>query len=251
MPEIFNATTTAGGAQRHRSTTTAASQSQEVTPEPGQEANGHRLTEEHRRGRHVDEYSKIMRAERPSSNPFASFAPKPVNTCFDAQHDEEQVLLLLRQSLITQIKFVIIIIGLALLPILFNGIGMLDFLPTNFQVVANLGWYLIVASFALEVFLSWFYNVYIVTDERVIDVDFTSLIAKNVAYAKIDNIEDITSSTAGLLGSVFDYGDVRIQTAGAVTQFEFLSVPHPSKVVAFINELMIEEEQEKLLRRAN
>jgi len=93
--------------------------------------------------------------------------------------------------------------------------------------------------------------VYIITDERIIDVDFNSLLFKNVAYAKIDNIEDITATTAGALGSIFDYGTVRIQTAGAISEFEFVSVPQPSKVVSFLNELLIEEEQEFHNKRAN
>jgi hypothetical protein len=210
-----------------------------------------RMTTEKRRTRHVDEYSDIMRHESPSHNPFAAFAAKPFGTTFESQHAEEQVLLLLRQSLITQIHHLFIAIGLALVPLLFNYVGLLNFLPERFQFVATIGWYLIVVGYVLEVFLNWFYNVYIITDERIIDVDFDGLLFKNVSYAKLDNIEDITAKTAGALGSIFDFGDVRIQTAGAEAQFEFANVPHPSKVVAFLNELLIEEEHEFLERRTH
>lgn len=254
MPEIFSSSRPKSAKSTPKRKVAAT---EEVVHEPvdpeiiDQPVEKPRRTEEKRKGRHVDEYSAVMRSLSPTRNPFTSFAPKPYNTAFDAQHEEEQVLLVLRQSLITQIKYVFIIIGLLLVPLLFNSVGMLDFLPLRFQLVANIGWYLIVASYALEVFLSWFYNVYIITDERIIDVDFNSILFKNVAYAKIDNIEDITATTAGALGSIFDFGDVRIQTAGAVTQFEFENVPHPSKVVAFLNELIIEEENEKQDHRSH
>jgi hypothetical protein len=209
-----------------------------------------RMTTEARRSRHVDEYSEFMRQQQPNRNPFAAFAAKPVGTSFETQHNDEHILLLLRQHLATQIKYVFIALGLILMPILFNYIGLLSFLPDRFQFIALLGWFLIVLGYVLEVFLGWFYNVYIITDERIIDVDFTSLLSKDISYAKLDNIEDITARTKGALGAIFDYGDVIIQTAGTQANFEFANVPHPSKVVAFLNELLLEEEQEVLDRRA-
>ena len=71
------------------------------------------------------------------------------------------------------------------MPILFNSVRLLSFLPERFQLIALLGWFLIVLGYVLEVFLSWFYNVYIITDERIIDVDFTSLLSKDISYAKL------------------------------------------------------------------
>lgn len=256
MPEIFDSSkadksSKSAHSSKPKKATESPASEPEVTEAPGAaDDKVKRLTVEERRVKNVDEYSHVMRNESPTRNPFAAFAAKPFNIAFDAQHSDEQVLLLLRQSLITQIKYVLIVIGLLFVPVLFNAVGMLSFLPANFQFVANLGWYLIVLSYVLEVFISWFYNVYIITDERIIDVDFHSLLFKTVAYAKIDNIEDISATTAGALGSIFDYGTVRIQTAGTVTEFEFESVPQPSKVVAFLNEMMIQEEQERLDRRA-
>jgi len=210
-----------------------------------------RLSTEDRRARNVDEYSQIMRAEQPTRNPFAAFAAKPLGVAFEAQNSQEQVLLLLRQSLVTQGKYVIITIVLILLPLLFNYVGLLTFLPERFQFVAALGWYMLIIGYVLEVFLDWFYNVYIVTDERIIDVDFSSLLYKSVSYAKIDLIQDISATTTGALGAIFDFGSVKIETAGAAQNlFEFTNVPHPSKVVGFLNEMLIEEQQEKLDGRA-
>jgi len=262
MPEIFDSMKATKKAKLHTPQApigrnpegglTSTAEVQDVTVvEAAEDAKVSRMTTEERKSKHVDDYSSVMRNESPSRNPFVAFSAKPFNVAFDAQHSDEQVLLLLRQSIITQIKFVLIAIGLLFVPFLFNAVGMLDFLPLRFQFVANVGWYLLVFSYVLETFLSWFYNVYIITDERIIDVDFNSLLFKNVAYAKIDNIEDITATTAGALGSIFDYGTVRIQTAGAISEFEFVSVPQPSKVVSFLNELLIEEEQEFHNKRAN
>ncbi len=199
----------------------------------------------------VNEYSMVMRHEEASDNPFRSFVAKPHRIFFASQHHEEQVLLLLRRHPVTQVGWILVTIFLVFLPLLFSAIGLLDFLPTRFQFAGYVGWYLIVTGYALESFLSWFYNVYIITDERVIDVDFYNLLFKNISSAKIDNIEDVTSTSGGVLASVFNFGTVKIQTAGSVTEFEFEDVPQPAKVTAFLNEMIVQEEREKLEGRVN
>ena len=106
-------------------------------------------------------------------------------------------------------------------------------------------------GYALESFLTWFFNVFIVTDERLIDVDFLSLIYKNITAAKLDNIEDITAETGGAIRSIFNFGTVKVQTAGSQPEIEFEDVPQPAKVTRLLNELLLEEEREKIEGRAN
>ena len=131
-------------------------------------------------------------------------------------------------------------------PSILSVFPILDFLPANFQLVSVLGWYLITTAFVLESFLTWFFNVYLVTDERIIDIDFYNLIYKEVSDANIDKIQDVTYKMGGVVRTLFNYGDVLIQTASEVPNFEFLAVPMPDKVARVLQDLRIEEEQEKL-----
>lgn len=198
----------------------------------------------------VDKYSQVMRHERPSRNPLGAFAPKPLMIYgFDSQLDNEHVLLLLRQHPITQVKIFLTALVLFLMPFFFSQVGFYEQLTANYQTALSLFWYLIVMGYIFESFLLWFFNVYIVTDERIIDIDFLSLIYRNISAAKIDNIEDITAVSSGAMQSLFDYGVVRIQTAAERTEFEFENVPHPTRVTQFLNEMLEEEEQEKLQGR--
>jgi len=201
--------------------------------------------------RHVDEYSEIMRAERPTGNPLRAFLPKPISVVFESQIEEEHILLVLRQHPFTLVKKVLMVIGLFLAPVLFNMVGFFSFAPLNFQIAGLMLWYLLISGFALEVFLVWFFSVYIITDERIIDVDFLSLIYKDISTAKIDKIEDITVITGGAIQSLFNFGTVNIQTAGANTEIEFENVPQPAKVSRLLNELIMEEEREKIEGRVN
>jgi hypothetical protein len=128
------------------------------------------------------------------------------------------------------------------LPPALSLFSVLSFLPSSFQLVLNLSWYLIVFGYAVERFIVWYYSVYIVTTERIIDVDFYSLLFKKVSEAKLDRIEDITSSSGGVLASIFDYGNVNIQTAAEIPEIEFETVPQPDKVSKLISELTEQNE---------
>ena len=90
------------------------------------------------------------------------------------------------------------------------------------------------AVIAFEGFLNWYFNVYIVTSKNIIDVDFHSILFKNIDMAPLRNIEDTSSSMAGLLNSIFNYGNVVVQTAGSSENIEFSSVPKPHQVADFI-----------------
>ena len=111
-----------------------------------------------------------------------------------------------------------------------------DALPTGFGFVLTLIWYLITVAYAMESFFSWFFNVYIVTNMRIIDIDFYNLIYKQVSDTNLGNVQDLTYNMGGVVRTIFNYGDVFIQTAAEVTEFEFLAVPHPDKVVKVIED---------------
>ena len=66
------------------------------------------------------------------------------------------------------------------------------------------------------------------------DVDFHSLLFKNIDVAPLRNIEDTSSSMGGILNAIFHYGDVFIQTAGNSRNIDFHSVPRPHQVADFI-----------------
>jgi membrane protein YdbS with pleckstrin-like domain len=198
-----------------------------------------------------DEYSSVLRSELPSTTPWKSFAPKPLHIFFDSQHASEEILLLLRKHPIVLIPKILGSVLFAFFPLFISSLGLFAGVPLNYVFATYILWYLLLAGFMLETFLTWFFHVFIITDERIIDVDFISLIYKRITAAKIDNIEDVTSVTGGAIRSVFDFGTVKIQTAGARAEIAFEDVPSPAKVKRLLNELVLEEEREKIEGRVN
>lgn len=196
--------------------------------------------------RSVDDYSEIMRGEKPSRNHWRAYLPKPVKIHFDTQASEEHVILLLRQHPVTLLRAGLLIFFALLAPLFIDLTFFSDFLPARYIFAMKLSWYLLTFSYALSTFLTWFFSVFIISDERIIDVDFISMLFKDVSSAKIDAIQDISSKTSGFLASILDYGTVHIQTAGEERELQFENVPHPAKVAALLNELLLEEEREKI-----
>ena len=202
--------------------------------------------------RTIEDYSQVMKHEIASNNPLKSFIPKPNKISFEIQDHDEKIILVLRQHPITQIKSIaFLFFAFFFVPWLVQVSGLLSFLPSPFNVAFYIFLFVLFLGMAFRCFLLWFFNVYIITDERIIDVDFLSMIYKNISTAKLENIEDVTKKTSGISASLFDYGTILIQTAATQNEFEFEHVPHPAKVVKLLNELVIEEERERIEGRVN
>lgn len=181
-----------------------------------------------------------------SDHLFTSFASFPTKVCFETQDDDEQVILFLRQHPIVNLPWIIVSIFMLTLPSVFNFFPPYANLPTNFQFVVTLGWYLFVFGYTLAKFMGWFFNIYILTDERVVDVDFQNIFFRKISTAKTEEIQDINIQSSGSFETFFGYGSVFIQTAAEVSQFDFMYVPNPDRVGKILNQLIDLEEQEKL-----
>lgn len=187
--------------------------------------------------------------KRKNGSRLRTFNLLPKMVKFETQEKKEQILVLLRQHWATQISWLLIAFMMVFVPIGLIFIPVLSFLPGNYQFMAIVIWYLLVLAFVYEKFITWFFHVFIITDERVIDVDFYNLLYKEVSEAKIDNIEDVTYRQGGVARAMLNYGDVEIQTAGEKAEFKIENVPEPHKVAKILNELKLEEEHEKIVGR--
>ncbi len=200
--------------------------------------------------RRFKEYSAVMAEAQPTENPLAAFMVRPKKLRFATQESEEAVLLLLRKHWITNVPWILLVVGMVIAPA-FSSVILpnLGWLPARFEFMAVVLWYLLTLAVVVENFLDWYFNVYIVTDERIVDIDFYSLIYKKISDMQIYRIQDITVTQGGVVRALFDFGTVLIQTAGETEEFDFVDVPHPELVSKFLNEMLAEEENELMNRR--
>lgn len=184
--------------------------------------------------------------EKSGSSVFAAFAAFPKGINFTGEHDGEEIILLLRAHPITNAPWILIAILLLLIPlVIFPFLGVLG-LPVGpgAGLAFFLLWYLGSFTYAFLNFLSWYFNVGIITNERVVDIDWNSITNREVTMALISKIQDVTPKQIGVLFSIFDFGSIFVQTAGTEPNIEFLNVPHPQLVARKIQELMQNEEQQ-------
>ena len=178
---------------------------------------------------------------------FSAFSAFPDGIFFSGEEAEEQIILLLRAHIVTNAPWILITVLLLVLPIVLVPLfGAINIFPmgAGTAFVFVLLWYAITFTYAFINFLYWYFNVYILTDERVVDVDWYSIIYRKVSSAQVSKIQDVSASQGGVFAGIFDYGDVQIQTAGEEENFEFTAVPHPQLVAKKIQEMMQVEEKE-------
>lgn len=186
-----------------------------------------------------------------TKNPLAAFSILPHKVSFETQEIKEQIVLLLRKHWITNLPWMAVTLLMLAAPAFLKFFPLLEFLPARFQFITVVIWYMFVLAYVLESFLSWYFNVYIITDERFIDVDFYSLIYKRISEAKLDRIQDVSYSQGGIIQALFNFGTVTVQTAGEIPEFELEAVPQPARITKVLNQLLLQEEQEKLEGRVS
>ncbi len=89
----------------------------------------------------------------------------------------------------------------------------------------------------LNNFVDYYLDVWIVTNERIIDSEQKQLFSRVIAEHKISKIQDVATEVHGILPTFLNYGDVFIQTAAETKRFIFKQVPNPLEVKRTITAL--------------
>ena len=181
---------------------------------------------------------------------LSSFWFNPEGCSFPNQEKGEKIVLLLRPHLVTLVPPFVLVVLLFLLPpvsffvLAILGIEISQIIPARFIGFTVLAYYLFLFGFSFLRFLIWYFNIFLVTNERVIDFDFHRFLHKEISDCMLSKIQDVTSQMIGPTHTFFNYGHVLIQTAAETPVFEFQNVPHPDLVVKEISKQIRLEEAE-------
>ena len=173
---------------------------------------------------------------------FPAYIVRPENCQFEGQDPNEKILLLLRAHPITNVPWIFLALILSIFPFFlpkllpFTGLN-LNLIPVAFQLMFVIMNYLLVTIIAFEGFLNWYFNVTLITDGKIVDIDFAHLLYKAVNLAPLPKIEETDSVTAGILGTIFNFGNVKVQTAGENVAIEMKNVPFAASVADMILDL--------------
>lgn len=173
---------------------------------------------------------------------FASFWQNPQGVYFDTQEVDEHILLFLRKHFITNIGWVFMAFLFALLPFgvsifLKMGTVSIPFPPEYIRIFIYM-YYIFIATYAFIEFLGWYFNISLITAKRILDIELADLVYKKISATKISLVQDIAYEQTGTIWSIFNFGDVLIQTAGTQDNFYVHSVPKPDVVVRVVEDMI-------------
>jgi len=70
----------------------------------------------------------------------------------------------------------------------------------------------------------------LITNQRVINVDQRGFFDRRITETEFANIQDVTNTTKGMIGTSLNFGEIVIQTAGKENKLTIKFIPDPYQV---------------------
>lgn len=174
---------------------------------------------------------------------FPAFFDRPTKIKFADQEQNEYIELFLRQHWATNVPWIFTtIIAIALPYVLiqinssFNFIS-LSQIPSNLSLSLLILWYMLISTYVIERFLHWYFNIYIVTNTHLVDINFHNLMNRDFVEVRLDDVQSAKSQIIGIFGHLFNFGNLHIETSAERQKIEFTRVPKPDTVKERIQDL--------------
>lgn len=91
-------------------------------------------------------------------------------------------------------------------------------------------------SGSFAVFTNYYLDTWIITTERIIDVEQRAFFVRDITEFRLDRIQDITVRVRGFLPTLLDFGNIELVTAGEKSLFIMKTIPGPTKTQKIISE---------------
>ncbi len=181
---------------------------------------------------------------------------------FPGKQENEKVLMVIRKHLIVHTRILFFFILSIIFPLLVflllwnnhypilsqqnNSIGLFGYLLAIFYFLYGSALFIVLT-------INEEFDLFILTNHRLIDITQVSFLNRNVATTPLNQIQDTTSDIKGILGTLLNYGTVDVQTAaGLASSFKIDTIPNPALVARIILNKAEENKKEskKLYRTA-
>ncbi|MCC6934098.1 MAG: PH domain-containing protein [Candidatus Yanofskybacteria bacterium] len=88
-------------------------------------------------------------------------------------------------------------------------------------------WGLVLWVVFWQFWTTYYMDIWVITNRRIIDIDYERLFDRNIAILRLDRVQDITTHVQGVVGTLLKYGKVVVQTAGSDKEFVIDQIAHP------------------------
>ena len=167
-----------------------------------------------------------------------------------AQKGYEKIMYVVRRHWITFLPVIIFFVVLLAIPavlywLILNTLSALLQNPIYYVATVLLAgiYYLSVVLFFYTYFVTFHLDLWVITNDRLLDVEQKTLFARTVSEVDLYQIQDASSEVHGIFPSIFNYGNLNLQTAGPVPKFIFRNVANPNKLREEILNLAAEDKK--------
>ena len=152
------------------------------------------------------------------------------------QGDEQMIALLRRHPVYIILQISGIIVLAMLLVLAFTWVQSQVIALRLIMDILNIVTAVVALAAVGLIYYRYRHDLWLVTNQRLVDSTKTSPISHEVASADLLNVQDITVSKRGIFPTLFNFGDVSCQTAGSALVFMIRGVPNPNGVLELIDE---------------
>ncbi len=150
------------------------------------------------------------------------------------QADDEEIIRTWRHHPFTLLRPTLRVIAFLLIPLALVVITGLSMFSSTVLFVLFVLIICMVLTYAAYEWVSWYNDVYILTNYRVIDVKQDGFFHRRFAEANLNRVQDISFSTRGLAQTLLNFGNVEVSTAGPQENLRLVEIKRPDAQAAFL-----------------
>ncbi len=153
------------------------------------------------------------------------------------QKPNEVIVAVVRRHPLTYVPSVLLYVVIGLIPIvLYFFIKQFspDILANNYIgaiiILIFSAFELSVALFFYSSFLVYYLDMIIITNDRFVEVSQRNLFSRSVSEFNLYKIQDVTSEIVGVIPTLFNYGNITVETAGEGENLTFHAIGSPHEL---------------------
>lgn len=159
-------------------------------------------------------------------------------TNFKDVRPNEKVLLIVRRHWFVLLKdivgvLILFLVPFFILPAFFNAF----FSGAGFSSSGGVGfffaslWTLIMWQLLFVRWTDYYYDIWVITDQRIVDVDQNGLFHRDIAtLIDLNHIQDVKTVLSGVIGNILQFGAIQVQTAGTRDEFVMEDIASPTRI---------------------
>ncbi len=96
------------------------------------------------------------------------------------------------------------------------------------------GWLTLIWIYFFVIWTDYYLDVWIITNNRIIDIDQKAIFHREVSSFHLDKIQDVSVEVSGLIPTLLNFGNLHVQTASDNREFVIRNAANPGVVKEFI-----------------